>query len=102
MAYRAGPHFDALLAIGLVAGYLVLERRNQLERMHRESREGIDELALALAQSTETVIQSLKGVELRRFETGNDLMGYVNKRLLQARYQIDDLTWSSVLGLDHG
>jgi len=91
-----------LLAAGLIAGYLVLERRNQLESMQRDTTRHIEELSLALSQSTITIIESLEGVELRKFESASDMMSYVNKRLLQARQQIDDLSWSPALGLEYG
>jgi hypothetical protein len=90
-----------LLATGLVAGYLVLERRHQLEGMQRDTDQRIKELTKSLSQSTVTIIESLGGVELRRFETGNEMISYVNKRLLQARQRIDDLSWSPVVGLEH-
>lgn len=87
-----------LLATGLVAAYLVLERRSQLESMQRDTRRRIEELARNVAESTTTIIESLEGVELRQFD-GTDLLRYVNKRLLQARCQIDDLSWSPAVGL---
>jgi hypothetical protein len=90
-----------LLATGLIAGYLVLERRNQLEDMQADTDQRLEELSQLLSQSTVTIIDSLEGVELRKFETGNDMLSYVNKRLLQARQRIDDLSWSPALGLEH-
>jgi len=91
-----------LLAIGLVASYLVLERRTQLESMQDDSRQRLDELSQAITQSTTTIIDSLNGVEFRRLGTGGEAVAYVNKRLSQAKRRVDDLSWSSALGLDHG
>ena len=91
-----------LLATGLVAGYLVLERRNQLEDMQADTDQRLEELSHLLSQSAVTIIDSLEGVELRKFETGNDLLSYINKRLLQARQRIDDLSWDPVVGLERG
>lgn len=88
-----------LLVVGLSAGYLVLERRNQLERMQRDYRQNTEKLTQAISQSTRTIIESLGGFEFKQFESGTELMKYINKRLLQARRQVDDLSWSYVVGL---
>lgn len=91
-----------LLSVGLVAGYLVLERRNQLENMQKDSQQRLAELSQAITQSTTTIIESLNGIEFKRFESANDVIGYVSKRLLQAKRQVDDLSWNSTIGLSHG
>lgn len=90
-----------LLATGLVAGYLVLERRNQLDKMENETTERLTQLEAAISEATTTVIDSLDGLELRKFDTNADAVNYVNKRLLQARHQIDDLSWSPALNFGH-
>ena len=88
-----------LLVSGSVATYLVLERRNQLESMQKESSQQIDRLERALIESTTTIIESLQGVEFRKFGNGNELMQYVNRRLRQAQHQVDDLSWSPAVGM---
>jgi len=60
--------------------------------MQKRTEQRIDEMTHAFSKSTTAVIDSLQGVEVRQFEDGNDLLRYVNKRLLQARQQIDDLS----------
>ena len=90
-----------LLATGLVAGYLVLERRNQLEKMENKTAQRLTQLESAISEATTTVIDSLNGLELRKFDTNADAVNYVNKRLLQARHQIDDLSWSPALNFGH-
>jgi hypothetical protein len=90
-----------LLAVGLIAGYLVLERRNQLDSMQRGTEHHIKALSRSLSRSTSTIIDSLEGVELKRFESGNEMMPYINERLLQACKQVDDLSWSPAVGLEY-
>jgi hypothetical protein len=89
-----------LLATGLVAGYLVLERRNFLEETQNENIVRITQLEAAISASTSTVINSLNGLELRSFRTNRDAINYVNGRLPQAKCQVDDLSWSPAFGFD--
>jgi hypothetical protein len=90
-----------LLATGLVAGYLVLERRNYLEDKQNETIARITQLESAVLDSTTTVINSLSGLEMRAFKTSQDAANHVNRRLLQARYQVDDLSWSPALNFGY-
>ncbi|MCP4368052.1 MAG: hypothetical protein GY797_08100 [Deltaproteobacteria bacterium] len=94
-----------LLVGGLIAGYLAIERRQQLEPMQEEFRTGISELKRTNSETASLIIDSLKGVELRSYEDGHDLINYINERLSQASVQVDDLTWSPAgrrldIGLD--
>ncbi|MCB9423195.1 MAG: hypothetical protein H6667_25580 [Ardenticatenaceae bacterium] len=78
-----------LLAIALIAGYLALERNTHLESIQSD----IEKLSQEVTGSTSTIINSLEGVEFQEFDGGNALLSYVSKRLLQARKQVDDLSW---------
>lgn len=91
-----------LLAVGLVAAYLVIERRNQLEQMQQESSQGFKELEKTILNSTSTIIDSLAGIEFKKFETGNELMNYINKRVIEAHSKVDDLSWSPAVSLRYG
>ena len=91
-----------LLVAGIVAAYLVVERRTQLGKIESTSKFHFEQLQDAIAHSTSTVIDSLNGVELRSFTSGNELMQYVNKRLLQARDRVLDVSWSSAVGMGSG
>ena len=82
------------LVVGLIAGYLIIERRQQLEPMQEEFMTGISELERTITEKTSLIINSLKGVELRNYNDGHDLISYLNERLMQASVQVDDLTWS--------
>jgi len=88
-----------LLVIGLMAGYLILERKNQLEKMDSNLSNRINDLEQSVQNATTTAIASLKGVELTPFESGIDLLNYVTRRLRQAQSQVDDLSWSPIVGL---
>jgi exonuclease VII small subunit len=89
-----------LLVIGLMAGYLIIERKSQLEKMNKDFNTRIDNLEQAINKSTVTSIASLKGVELTPFESGTDLLRYVIQRLKQAQNRVDDLSWSPIIGLE--
>lgn len=88
-----------LLVIGLMAGYLIIERKSHLEKMNRELGNSIENLSYELRKSTESTIASLNGVEIKLFDSGTELLQYVNQRLKQAQNQIDDLSWSPIIGL---
>lgn len=91
-----------LLATGLVAAYLVIERRNQLESMRDDTTQRLGQLEDLIKNSATAIIQSLDGVEFKKFEKGNELLEYASKRLLQAQTRVDDLSWSSFISLGHG
>src|SRR3972149_3728056 len=70
-----------LLLVGLIAGYLSLERRTKLDRLEHIMLEGI-----------ERTIRSLNGVDVRRFDR-KGILEYLAKRTSEAKTRIDDLTW---------
>ena len=72
-----------LLGVGLVAGYLVLERRAKLDSIERRVTEG-----------TQQVIGSLKGADVRVFDKTRDLYQYMIACMTSAESTIDDVTWS--------
>ncbi|NIS83169.1 MAG: hypothetical protein GTO14_23875 [Anaerolineales bacterium] len=71
-----------LLAVGLVAAHLVLERRNKLNRIENLVIEG-----------TERVIRSLEGVDIERFANLRECYEYLEESVLNAESTIDDLTF---------
>jgi hypothetical protein len=56
-----------LLVIGLMAGYLIIERKSHLEKMNRDLGNSIENLSHELRKSTESTIASLNGVELNYY-----------------------------------
>jgi len=93
------PSFT-LLATGLIASYLIFERKVQLEKINDNVSTRIENLEKVINNSTITTIASIKGVEVTPFESAADLMRYVTQRLKQAQNQIDDLSWSPIDGLE--
>jgi len=91
-----------LLIVSGVAAYLVTERRSHLEVMQNEMEKRFEELVRSVSLSTTTIIQALNGVELRVFDSGREMMKYINTRLSQTKIQVDDLSWSSAIGLGFG
>lgn len=89
-----------LLVVGLMAGYLIIERKSHLEKMGSDLGNRIDNLGQELRKSTESIIASLDGVEIKLFDSSTDLLRYVNQRIKQARNQIDDLSWSPIIGYE--
>ena len=71
-----------LLAVGLVAAYLVLERRSKLDNIEH-----------LLIDGTERIIRSLEGVDIERFANDQELFEYMTKRMLEAENTVDDLTF---------
>lgn len=91
-----------LLMSGIIAIYLILERKNQLDELQRENRQGFENIETLLTSSKANIIDSLKGVDIQHFKSGTEMMQYINKRLGQAKLQIDDLSWSSAISLSGG
>jgi hypothetical protein len=73
-----------LLALGLVTGYLVLERRSKLDKIEH-----------LVVNGTDRIIRSLGGVDVQKFENRQELYEYAAKRTREAKSSIDDMTWSS-------
>lgn len=71
-----------LLVVGLVAAYLVLERRSKLDN--------IEHLVI---DGAERIIHSLEGVDIVRFANDQELFEYMAKRTLEAENTVDDLTF---------
>ncbi len=69
-----------LIAVGLVASYLVFERKVAQETLR------------AVTNSAERVIRSLDGVEVTVFGSGADCWTHMSERFRDAR-RIDDVTW---------
>mgnify|MGYP000082405026 CR=1 FL=1 len=74
-----------LLGVGLITGYLVLERRSKLDNIEQ-----------LIINGSERIIRSLGGVNVRRFENRQDVYEYAIKRMKEAKTSIDDLTWGTV------
>lgn len=77
-----------LLAVGLIASYIALERRNGFEAIFDALRGLFD----GQKDSTRLIIDSLKGLEIRSFDTQLEFLDYFNQRLSQAMQQIDDIS----------
>src|SRR3712207_3265841 len=58
-----------LLVLGLVAGYLVLERRDKLDNIEKLVEDG-----------PERIIRALKGVDVQVFNNGQELFEYAAKK----------------------
>ncbi len=86
------------LSVGLLAGYLALERRNQLEPMRTEIRDGINLLAHKQEDTTQALIDSLQGVQVNKFESGDAFLNYLHGRITNARIRIDDVSWRPNFG----
>jgi hypothetical protein len=71
-----------LLTLGLVATYLITERRRKLDKLEH-----------LLVYGTDHVIRSLHGVSVKRFMNSRDVYEYVARRMHTAKESIDDLTW---------
>lgn len=83
-----------LLSVGLVASYLLLERRSKLEAMHEELHVNLEALNANISRSTEQVIASVGGVTLTLFQDGMECFDYMNQRVAEAKKRIDDLSWN--------
>ncbi|HFD31901.1 MAG TPA: hypothetical protein ENJ28_04200 [Gammaproteobacteria bacterium] len=74
-----------LLGIGLVAGYLVLERRNKLDRIEQVVTQGFDKTIL-----------SISGGSVEIFKDSRQVYEYAARRMMDAKKSVDDLTWGAI------
>lgn len=72
----------SLLVLGIVVGYLALERRSKLDKIEQLVVEGFD-----------NTILSLRGARIRPLEDSQDVYEYVSQRMEKAKECVDDLTW---------
>lgn len=91
-----------LLAVGLIASYIILERRSKLESIHDDLLRGVENLSKTQSDTARFVIDSLQGTEVRSFDSLADCLEYQNERVAAARVQIDDISWSPEWGMGHG
>mgnify|MGYP000151763941 CR=1 FL=1 len=75
----------SLLILGIIVGYLALERRGKLDTIEELIRKGFND-----------TISSLKGTPVKRFRDSNEVYAYIEQRMREAREQIDLLAWGSV------
>jgi hypothetical protein len=71
-----------LLTLGLISGYLVLERRSKL-----------DTIEILLRDGPGQIIRSLDGVDVRRLSSSQEVYEYMAERIVGAEKAIDDLTF---------
>jgi hypothetical protein len=83
-----------LLGIGFVASYLILERRNALDKIAISLGEHDQEVLQALTSSSSRTIRALQGVEVRAFHDGADFISYFLDRARRAN-RVDDMRWGT-------
>jgi hypothetical protein len=81
-AVAKGVPAITLLVLGLITGYLTLERRSKLDKIEN-----------LVVESTERVISSLNGVEVHRLGSNQEVYEYAAKQMRKAKKSVDDLTW---------
>lgn len=80
-----------LLSVGIIASYLVLERRGELESISTTLNAKSEQILEAISQASTRTIVSLDGVELREFASSAEIVTYARKRFANAQ-RIDDVT----------
>ncbi len=84
-----------LLSVGLIASYIILERRSQLQTIHNDLLDRTESLSHAQEVSEKFIIRSLQGVAVKSFDSDADCLKYMNERVAQAEKRVDDISWSS-------
>lgn len=87
-----------LLTVGLLAGYILIERRSKLEAINDQ----IQDLSRTSGASVQRIIESLDGVEVISFENQLSCLQHVNQLMRSATKKIDDLTWAPALAISDG
>lgn len=74
-----------LLLIGMIAAYLILERRNKLDKIEK-----------LISEGTELTLAAVGGVYIVKvFKNDEELIKYTIERMHEAKESVDDLTWRS-------
>lgn len=76
----------SLLVLGSAVGYLALERRNKLDRIEEEIRQGF-----------ERTLTSMSGGRIKLLEDLKDMQEYIARRTREAHRSVDDLSWGDHL-----
>lgn len=90
-----------LLSIAIVASYLVIERRRFLAESAKQTQEKLEQLERTVESEILTLINSVSGVQIRKFDNNTQLMKYVVGRLKNVKKSVDDLTWSHRISLSY-
>jgi hypothetical protein len=75
----------ALLVLGMIASYLVFERKSKLDKIETLVSEGFN-----------TTMFSLQGGPLKLFADSGELYEYLAQQISNAQKSIDDLTWGDI------
>jgi hypothetical protein len=77
-----------LLITGSVAGYLAIE--------HNEVATTLEKIELDMKDGFEHVIVSLEGAEVVPIKAPREYYEYMRKRITEAQFSVDDLTWGLI------
>lgn len=75
----------SLLVLGMIASYLVFERKSKL-----------DKIETIVSDGFETTMFSLQGGPIKLFSDSGELYEYMTQRISNAQKSIDDLTWGDI------
>ena len=77
-----------LLVIAIIASYLVLERRNNLDKLMTQA----NNIETLVSEGIEHTIKSVGGVQVTIFTKDDELLEYLVDRIHYATESIDDLS----------
>lgn len=75
----------SLLVLGMIASYLVFERKSKLDKIETLVSDGFD-----------TTMFSLQGGPIKLFAHSGELYEYLAQQILNAQKSVDDLTWGDI------
>lgn len=84
-----------LLSIGLVAGYIIIERREQFQKVS----DGLESLRIVQENSARAIIESLGGIEVKSFENSGEFLLYLSQQVREAEEQICEMMLQPDLGV---
>lgn len=73
-----------LLVLGIVVGYLSLERRSKLDKIEQLLKESFENLP------------SLMGGQIKALKNSQDAYRYIAQRITKAKRRVDDLSWGAI------
>jgi hypothetical protein len=86
-----------LLSVGFIASYLIIERRNKIDKIATFLQESHKEIVETISASSSQAIQALEGVEIQSYNSREEFARAFVHRIKRAKH-IDDLVWSNYSG----
>jgi hypothetical protein len=74
-----------LLGIGAIATYLIIERKNKIDELHKIMQNQSTDLPDKISAVTDNIISAINGIKVNYFQSSNEMFRYASKRYSSAK-----------------